>query len=63
MDNLSISIFGNKIFSEIMNEIKSFSKFKAKFYENLDLCMTDADKNERLVIFFETSNFLESGFV
>ena len=54
MDNLTISIFGNKIFAEIINEIKSFTKFKAKFYENLDLCITDAEQNDRLVVFFKT---------
>ena len=54
MDKLTISIFGNQIFSEIINEIKLFSKFKLKFYDNLDLCTKDAESNGQLVIFFIT---------
>ena len=52
MNNLTISIFGNKSFLEIMNEIKLFSKFKIKYYENLDLCIKDAEKHNLLAIFF-----------
>ena len=52
MDKLTILIFGNQIFSEIINEIKLFSKFKLKFYDNLDLCIKDAANHEQLVIFF-----------
>ena len=32
MSDFIISIIGNKIFSEIINEIKLFSKFKIKNY-------------------------------
>ena len=52
MDKLTISIFGNQIFSEIINEIKLFSKFEVKFYDNLDLCIKDAANYNQLVIFF-----------
>ena len=52
MGNSTISIFGNKIFLEILNEIKLFSKFKIKYYEDLDLCIKDAKKQNLLVIFF-----------
>ena len=52
MSNLTISIFGNKIFLEIINEIKLFSKFKIKHYEDLNLCVKDAEKQNLLVIFF-----------
>ena len=52
MSNLTISIFGNKSFLEIINEIKLFSKFKIKYYENLDLCIKDAEKQNLLAIFF-----------
>ncbi len=51
MDKLTISIFGNQIFSEIINEIKLFSKFKLKFYDNLDLCTKDAMEHDQIVIF------------
>ena len=54
MDNLTISIFGNKIFSKIMSELKLFSKFNIKIYDNLDLCIKEAIRYERLVIFFIT---------
>ena len=54
MDKLIISIFGNKIFFEIIDEINLFSEFKLKFYDNLDLCTKDAANHEQLVIFFAT---------
>ena len=52
MSNLTISVFGNKIFLEIINEIKLFSKFQIKYYEDLDLCVKDAEEQNLLVIFF-----------
>ena len=52
MNNLTISIFGNQIFFEIMRELKLFSQFKIKHYENLDLCIKDAVKENQLVVFF-----------
>ena len=52
MTNLTISIFGNKIFSEILNEMKLFSKYKIKYYKDLNLCVNDAKKKNHLVIFF-----------
>ena len=54
MTDLIISIFGSKIFSEILNEIKLFSKYKIKYYEDLNLCVSDAEKKNQLVIFFVT---------
>ena len=52
MSNLTISIFSNKIFLEIINEIKLFSKYKIKYYEDLDLCISEAQKENLLVVFF-----------
>ena len=52
MNNSTISIFGNKIFLDIINEIKLFSEFKIKYYEDLDLCVKDAENQNLLVIFF-----------
>ena len=52
MSNLTISVFGNKIFLEIIDEIKLFSKFKIKYYDNLDLCIKDAENQNFLAIFF-----------
>ena len=52
MANFTISTFGNKIFLEIIKELKLFSKIK--YYENLDLCVKDAERLNLLVIFFIT---------
>ena len=52
MDNFTISIFANKIFFEIIKEIKLFSHFKIKHYEDLDLCVKEAEKENQLVVFF-----------
>ena len=52
MSNVTISIFGNKVFSEILNEMRLFSKYKIKYYEDLNLCLDDAKKKNHLVIFF-----------
>ena len=52
MDRFTISILGNKILLEIISEIKLFSKFKIKHYEDLDLCINDAKKQDQLIIFF-----------
>ena len=48
----TISIFGNKIFSEILNEMKLFSKYKVKYYDDIDLCIKDAENNNEFVVFF-----------
>ena len=52
MNNPTISIFGNKILLEIINEINLFSKFNIKHYDSLDLCIKDANFNSSLVILF-----------
>ena len=54
MHNKTISIFKNQIFLEIINEIKLFSQYKVKFYNNLNLCTKDAVYHDQLVIFFLT---------
>ena len=57
MDNFTISIFGNKIFLEILNELKLFSKFKINFYEDFDLLTNNIKKkNQLLVLFINKSN-------
>ena len=52
MDKLTITIFGNKIFLEIINELKLFSEFNIKFYSDINLCIKDALQQKQLVIFF-----------
>ena len=55
MSNFTISVFNNKIFFQIIKEIKLFSKFRIKHYEDLDLCTQDAEKGNQLVVFFDNS--------
>ena len=52
MSDLNISTFGNKSFLEIINEIKLFSQFQIKYYDDLDLCLKDAEEQNLLTIFF-----------
>ena len=52
MNDFTISIFDNKIFFEIIKEIKLFSKFKIKYYEDLNKCVEDAQKMNQISVFF-----------
>ena len=52
MDKLTISIFGSKIFFEIISEIKLFAKFNIQYYEDLNLCVKNAENESHLVVFF-----------
>ena len=52
MKNFTISIFGNKIFLEIINEIKLFSKFNVKYFDELKYPTDTLEENKNLVIFF-----------
>ena len=52
MDKLTITIFGNQIFLEIINELKLFSEFNIKFYNDINLCIKDALQQKQLAIFF-----------
>ena len=56
MSSSTISIFGNKIFLEILSEMKIFSKYKIKYYDEIDLCVKDAEKKHQLVVFFITES-------
>ena len=53
MNDFTISIIGNKIFFEIINELKLFSKFNIKFYDNHDLYIQDSDKENQITLFFD----------
>ena len=55
MGNFTISIFDNKTFFEIIKEIKLFSEYNIKHYENYDSCTKDAEKENHLVVFFINS--------
>ena len=54
MNNVTISVIANQIFLEVIGEIKFFSKYKIKFYENLDACKNDSLNKNKLVLFFFT---------
>ena len=54
MSNSTISIFGNKIFLEIINELKLFSNYQTVHYDDLDLCIKDAKTHGHFVLFFIT---------
>ena len=56
MSKFTISIFDNKIFFEILKEIKLFSNFNIKHYHDFNLCIKDAEKENQLVIFFIKSS-------
>ena len=55
MSNFTISVFNNKIFFQIIKEIKLFSKFKIKHYEDIDLCKQDVEKGNQVFVFFDNS--------
>ena len=55
MDNTTIAVFNNKIFLEIINEIKLFSNFVIKHYEDSELCIKDAEKKGYIVVYFDNS--------
>jgi DNA-binding response OmpR family regulator len=52
MNSLNIAIFGNKIFYEIINEVKLFADFKFEYFENKDLNIDKIINNNYLLIFF-----------
>ena len=55
MNNLTILIFGNQIFSEILSELKLFSEAKIKYYEDFSLCEKEFKKKDHLLIYFHSS--------
>jgi len=52
MTSSIISIFENKVFLKIINEISLFSNFKIKYYEDIDLCINNSQKNKSIIIIF-----------
>ena len=52
MKKFSISIFDNKTFFQIIKEIRLFSNYKINYYEDRDLCIKDAEKENHVVVFF-----------
>ena len=52
MNDLTISIFGNKIFLEIINELKLFNKFKTNFVKDINSLLSEKINNSYVIIFF-----------
>ena len=58
MDNSTISIFGSKTFFEIINELNLFKEFKFTFYNDLELCIKEAENQNAVVLAFCSSENL-----
>ena len=52
MNDLTISIFGNKIFLEIINELKLFPGSRVNFLDNLNLYINNTTDNDQIIFFF-----------
>ena len=53
MNNLTISVFENQIFFEVLNELNLFSDYKIKFYQNISKFEKKNNANfEELLVFF-----------
>jgi hypothetical protein len=62
MNNSTISIYGNKIFLDILKEVKIFNKFKFKYYEDIDLLLRDERIFGHLLIVFTNSKVIKQVF-
>ena len=58
MNNSTISIFGSKTFFEIINELNLFKEFKFTFYNDLELCIKEAENQNAVVLAFCSSENL-----
>ena len=58
MNDLTISIFGSKIFYEILNELNLFNKFKIKYYQDLAIYLKNDEKENVLVVFLNSKKEL-----
>ena len=63
MDNFNISIFENRVFWEIINEIKLFSKFKIKYHDELDQCIKEASKHDKLMVIFIDQSMKDFSYI
>ena len=57
MDKSIISILKNKVFFEVISELKLF--IKSKFYNDLSLCIHESNRNNQIIIFFLTEKNIE----
>jgi len=52
MTNLTISIFGKKIFLDMLNEIKLFSHIQTKYYDDLEECFLNTGTKNQVIVSF-----------
>ena len=52
MKNLTVSIFGNKVFLEILKELNLFENTEIKLIENVENDIPNKDPNKNIIIFF-----------
>ena len=52
MKNLTVSIFGNKVFLEILKELNLFKNTEIKFIENVEDEILNKASNKNIIIFF-----------
>ena len=62
MDNLTLSIFGNKVFLEILKELNLFTNYEIKFFDNLNKNILDKIFNEEIIVFFINEKNLDYYF-
>ena len=56
MNNLTISVFENQTFLDILNELKLLKNYKIKFYDNINLFNNNNKKDELIIFFPKDSN-------
>ena len=52
MKNLNIAVFGNKVFTQILNELNLFPNSKIKSYDNYETNIFEEIKNNQIIVFF-----------
>ena len=60
MKNLTVSIFGNKVFIEILKELNLFKNTEIKFIENGNEDTISEASNKNIIIFFLNEKNLEN---
>jgi len=55
MNSLTISIFGNQTFLNIVNELKLFKDYKFISFTDFQLCINESKKNNWIIIFFKNN--------
>ena len=60
MNNLTVSIFGNKVFLEILEELNLFSNSKIMVIESLESNFNNNISNEHIIVFFLNEKNIDS---